>query len=535
MTPHGARAGGGASSAERWVVGIAFAAILASLGFLVHPWYELSNDAALYISTARSIAAGEGYRYLDIPFTVRPPGFSLLIAPIVAFAPGSFFALNLFVSLLGVSTAVLLFCHERSRLGWPLALLTTLVLWSNPAFQRLCNTVLSDVPGVAALLASLLVARWCEKQPSRGRDVVLGLAIGVAAYIRTANLLLVGAIALARVLRSPLAGGSRRLALRDGLFAVVACATILPSFVRNELVIPPPPAEQTRLYSYGTALLHVDPGDPSSARFTVGDIVRRAELRVRQVTAVLGGRLGTRVRSSADDPASARRGEEAWRPAQLSNLYALALVAALCIQGVRTRDAACFFALGLLLFLLTYFGFQDRLLLPVYLIAFPATVALAREVAVRLLGLRAGTGLTGAILVALLVVDFAPRSGWTRTEAVHRKLADTASAIEGAVGPHARLAAVTGFNLTMWLDRPVYSLHRAVWRARAGAAIEPIIDKYGIDTVVLDSPSHERPLIEKHLRQNYGNPRSAGEALVWRVRPGERAGYPSAVGPGRDG
>ena len=194
--------GAPATTAERSVRALLGVAALASLALLVRPWYEPVNDAALYISTARSIAAGEGYQYLGIPFTVRPPGFSLLIAPIVTFAEGDFFALNLFVSLLGVTTVFLLFFHQRSRLGWPLALLTALLVWLNAAFQRRCNTVLSDVPGAAALLACLLVARWSERRPSPRRDVVLGLAIGLSAYVRVANLLLVGAIILARMLRS---------------------------------------------------------------------------------------------------------------------------------------------------------------------------------------------------------------------------------------------------------------------------------------------------------------------------------------------
>jgi len=509
-----------ATTAEKWVVGLVGVAVLASLTFLVHPWYEPANDAALYISTARSIAAGEGYRYLDIPFTVRPPGFSLLLAPIVAFTQSNFFALNAFVSLLGVVSVILLFFHQRSRLGWQIALLTALVVWLNPAFQRLCSTVLSDVPGLAALMASLLVARWCEKRPSPGREVVLGLAIGLAAYVRVANLLLVGAIGLARLLRGGVARAEpRRFAPREALFALVACITIFPWFIRNQLEIPPPPADQTRLYSYSTAMFHVDPGDPASPRFTAGEIVNRAELRVRQMAAVLGSRLQTRVRASADDPASLRRGEQAWRPSRVSNLYAFALVAALCIQGIRWRDPACLFAIGLLLFLLTYFGFQDRLLLPVYVIAFPAAVGLLCEAATRLAGLRAGRLLMGAVLAGLLVHDFSPREGWKQIESLHYRMTSIASAIDAEVEPDAHLAAVTGFNLTMLMDRPVHSLHRAVWRARSGEAIEPIIDKYRLDTVVLESQSFERPLIERHLRENYGEPRIAGNALVWTVRP----------------
>ena len=72
------------------------------------------------------------------------------------------------------------------------------------------------------------------------------------------------------------------------------------------------------------------------------------------------------------------------------------------------------------------------------------------------------------------------------------------------------------------LNRPVYSLHRAVRRARSGRANEPINDKYELDTVVLESRTFERPFIEEYLRERYGDPRRAGNSLVWRVRPSAR-------------
>jgi hypothetical protein len=39
-------------------------------------------DSGLYVLTARSLAAGEGYTYLDEPFFLRPPGLSWLIAAV---------------------------------------------------------------------------------------------------------------------------------------------------------------------------------------------------------------------------------------------------------------------------------------------------------------------------------------------------------------------------------------------------------------------------------------------------------------------
>ena len=76
--------------------------LLASLAWFVHPWYDPTNDGAMYILAGRSLAAGEGYSMLGEPFRIRPPGFAVMIAPILALRGTDFFALNLLVSLFGV-------------------------------------------------------------------------------------------------------------------------------------------------------------------------------------------------------------------------------------------------------------------------------------------------------------------------------------------------------------------------------------------------------------------------------------------------
>ena len=35
--------------------------VLAVLPLLVHPWFDATNDGAVYLLTARALAAGEGY------------------------------------------------------------------------------------------------------------------------------------------------------------------------------------------------------------------------------------------------------------------------------------------------------------------------------------------------------------------------------------------------------------------------------------------------------------------------------------------
>src|SRR5262245_12327656 len=77
-------------------IGLALALAL-SLTWSVHPWYDPTNDGSMYIATARSLAAGEGYSYLGEPFRIRPPGFPVLIAPLLAWRGTDFHALNLYV------------------------------------------------------------------------------------------------------------------------------------------------------------------------------------------------------------------------------------------------------------------------------------------------------------------------------------------------------------------------------------------------------------------------------------------------------
>src|SRR5262245_46979647 len=148
----------------------------ASLFWSVHPWYDPTNDGSMYIATARSLAAGEGYRYLGIPFVIRPPGFSFLIAPILWLRGTDFHALNLTVSLFGALGVVAFHFVLRERLGLVLATLVPFVLWFNPGQQRLCNQVMSDVPGWTVLLGCVLLAARLRARPSLARAFALGLA-----------------------------------------------------------------------------------------------------------------------------------------------------------------------------------------------------------------------------------------------------------------------------------------------------------------------------------------------------------------------
>jgi hypothetical protein len=504
------------SGVESLVFAVFVIGIVASLFFLVHPWYDRTNDGSTYLITARSIASGEGYTYLDALFRVRPPGFSALLALFVGGEGGtSFAALNWMVSLFGVAGVVLLYLYQRAYVGWVLALMTSAAVWLNPGYQRLCNQVMSDVPGIALLLACLLVERWASRNPSWRREIVLGLAIGVGAYLRAITILLVPAILASRiVLRLNRREGKpcwpgfvlRRL----GIVAVTAWLVMLPWNVTKRLDAPPPPADQTLNYSLATAMWHEDPGDPGSRRVSIGEIRGRAPLRLRDLLLVTGSRMQHRIPGSFPPDAQTMYG---W------SVVALPMIACLLIVLVRRKGPAEWFAAGVLLVVAVYFIFTDRLALPIFVLALAATVEVFRDLIRRFSGVRAATIVPAAALLLLIAVDLKPRHDWDEIETRHREFTALVPAVERVLAPDARLAAAQGFHYGVYLERPVYSLMHAVRRAGRADAVEGIIDKYEINTVVLSSLVPPDRMLVAYFTERYGAGTRAGPALVWRVRP----------------
>jgi hypothetical protein len=519
--------------------------VLASLFAFVHPWYDRTNDGSTYILASRALAAGEGYTYLGAPFHVRPPGFSALIAPLVGGERTSFAPVNLLISLFGAAGVVLLYLHQRAHVGRVLGLLTSAAVWLNPGYQRLCNQVMSDVPGLTLLLGCLLLERWASRNPCWRREILLGLAIGLAAYVRSITILLVPAIILARILARVLGqatsmpgtstlpeeergdgdarregtgieagvaqGGWWRFVLeRLALVAVCVWLVLLPWTASKRIDPLPSPADQTLNYSLSTAMWNQDPGDPGSPRRTAGEILARVPPRLREVALVLGSRLQHRIPGSPlpDSVTALGRG-----------VVALLLVGCLLAVLVRRGAPAEWFAAAALLVVAVYFIFTDRLVLPVYVFALAAMVEILRDSLRRWAGERTALIVPAAALLLLIAIDFKPRHDWPAIEARHRAFGELAASVDGALEPDARLGAGQGFHYGVYLERPVYTLMHAVRRAGRLEAAEQIIDKYELNTIVL-SPlvPPDQPLVP-YFTARYGPGTPAGPALTWRVRP----------------
>ncbi len=486
--------------------------MVASLAWLVHPWYDATNDASMYILTARSLIEGDGYSMLGSAFRIRPPGFTALLAPLLALRGTDFYAFNLYVSAFGVAGVALLFVFVRARLGGVLAFLVCVVVWLNPGYQTLCNQTMSDVPGTALLVACLLLERWADRAPPGRarwkRNAVLGLVIGLCAYVRVATILLAPAIVAMRAVRRSTERASVETwkQLGAGACALVLAAVLVqvPWAVRNARVAPEPPVDQTLLYSYGTAMFHEDMGDPNSRALEWSEIFARFPLRGGQALSTLGMRM-------TDDVAGAAP-------------VALFLLACVLIVLVKRRESNELFLLGTLLIISLYFGFADRLLLPIYVLALPAAAEVVRDVG-NLVGrafrgrarTQFGTVLAAAALVAVLVVDFAPRAHWESAQPRYELLERVTRRFEERLEPDAVLASTRAWHYAVLMERPVYALEFALRRDERPRSIEPILDKYGINTVIVTPTRARDQSTIRYLEGRYPSKKDP-IAFVYRVR-----------------
>jgi len=264
-------------------------------------------------------------------------------------------------------------------------------------------------------------------------------------------------------------------------------------------------------------MFRVDPGDPASPALTWSEIGARIPLRARQIAVVLGSRMQTRIMGTSDDP-SARSATNSTGRERLHLALGLLLFLILAMRMLRRPEAGEWFAVGTALLLLVYFGLQDRLLLPVFVVAVPAIVGSSRDLLERWVTPRAAGITLGVIVIAIASADFAPREGWSKISEDHRRLEASSSQLIRILAPDARFAVYKGFQYNVFMNRPVFSLHRAIRRARSPRATEEVIDRYDLDTVVLTNLRSHPANLEEYMRSQYGEPQRAGDALIWKVR-----------------
>ena len=163
------------------------------------------HDDAMYVILARSLATGQGYRYLNLPgapaATHFPPGYPALLSLVWRIAPSFpanlvlFKALNALLLSLG---AVLSAQFARERLGseaWGFAAGVATAV-SVPLLV-LVTMVMSEPMFLVALIAALILAeRLVSGAGDPRRAAALGVIVALATLVRSHGIVLLPAIAL---------------------------------------------------------------------------------------------------------------------------------------------------------------------------------------------------------------------------------------------------------------------------------------------------------------------------------------------------
>lgn len=211
-----------------WCAIVVFSAALALWRFDSHP--ALTVDSAAYVVLAESFFSSEGYGEISYPQGSPPSrfpfGYPLILAPIVAIAPGNFEALRIPSLIATVINASLLFwawCWlSRRSYWWAITVVAMYCLSPNVVIQG--RLVLSEPLFTTFLLGSLILVEYGVQRPRPWPwYIATGALTFIMVYTRS-----VGLVMLAGMLAYQLYRWRRRFWIEAArLGAVWACCLML--------------------------------------------------------------------------------------------------------------------------------------------------------------------------------------------------------------------------------------------------------------------------------------------------------------------
>jgi hypothetical protein len=267
---------------------IVAACVLAVHIALISPWPAgVFYDDAMYVVLAKSLATGEGYRYLNIPgapaATHFPPGYPAVLAALWALAPRfpeNLTLLKLANCVFAAVAAAGAYVFARRRLGlrpW-VAAATAVVGSVTFPFILLSGVLLSEPLFLALLIPTLYAAERAGEGSGVRRAALVGLAAGALALVRSIGILLVPAACAVLLLRR-----RPRAALAC---AAAAIAAVLPWQLWAAAHAQDAPAVLGAMYGPYTAFVgEVWTGD-GALRFVVATATRNLEAPARLIRAL---------------------------------------------------------------------------------------------------------------------------------------------------------------------------------------------------------------------------------------------------------
>jgi hypothetical protein len=201
---------------------VAVAAIAVAVVYLagvIGRWWP-NQDSAVYLGLAKSIVAGEGYRFNGQLNTQFSPGLPLILAGLMRAFGDSYWVLNLFIALCGLGAIAATWLSMRLLVrDAQLAFAATIcAAFSYPSFVS-AHRILTDTPFAFAFWVVVYAALRFEK--GRSWWLLVASAIALAGIvIRAPGVLLLAPVALGIAIEG---GGTRARRLRAaGALAAIA-------------------------------------------------------------------------------------------------------------------------------------------------------------------------------------------------------------------------------------------------------------------------------------------------------------------------
>ena len=140
---------------------IRYKVIISILVFSIMYLYTLDDywkpvwDSAIYISLAKSIAAGNGYHYMGLPHAKYPFIFPLILSPIIGLFGLNFLLMRLLIIVLTIGSLYLTYILFRKSTDEGMALAIMLLTGFSSTLLHLSTWILSDVPYMFFSLCTL--------------------------------------------------------------------------------------------------------------------------------------------------------------------------------------------------------------------------------------------------------------------------------------------------------------------------------------------------------------------------------------------
>jgi hypothetical protein len=204
-----------------------------------HDW---GDDFAQYLHQAKNITQEKnlnetGYLFNKDYFIgpiAYPPGFPLLLAPIVNNFELDFKVLNYYMSLFWLLSCFFGFLILRARLSFFSSMAITLIIAYNPQMINFKTEVVSDYPFTCF---SLIVLFLLNQKPSILLSILTGLLIGFLIHIRSIGIIMVPVFIIHQLLLLKKGEFTAKLIFQTSLLGIlsagIAATTILLMFPVN--------------------------------------------------------------------------------------------------------------------------------------------------------------------------------------------------------------------------------------------------------------------------------------------------------------